>query len=616
VPDPLERLKSALADSYAIEREIGSGGMATVYLAKDLKHHRQVAIKVLRPDLAAALGSERFLREVELTANLTHPHILGLFDSGEADGSLYYVMPYIEGETLRDRMNREGQLPLDDALQITREVAAALGYAHSRDVIHRDIKPENVLLSAGEAVVADFGIARAITEAGEEHLTETGVSIGTPAYMSPEQASGAHKLDGRSDVYSLGCVLYEMLAGEPPYTGPTAQAVLAKKLSEATPRVSVVRERVPPNVEAAIDQALAKAPADRFVTAEQFVEALSAERLSITAHSAVWKRRLTVPVLVSIGVVSVVTVLMLVAWPFTQDPEGPPRLAVLPFDNLGSLDDEYVADDLTGEITSRLTNLSGLFVISRPSALQYKDSEKTLAEIAAELSVDYVLNGTVRVERVIDGVDRARIIPELIRVSDNAQLWSDPITVALAAGDYFRVQAEIAEQVAGALDVTVLDPERRRLAAAPTENLEAHDSYLRGREYAARSYEEQDYRIAIQMYQRAVDLDPDFALAWAHLSTQHSHMWWEFYDRTQERLAMAREAVDEALRLDPDLPEAHEALGWYHYHGHLDYDSALTAFAIALESRPNSSSSIYAIATVLRRQGRMVQALANFERAV
>jgi serine/threonine-protein kinase len=297
--------------------------MATVYLAKDLKHHRQVAIKVLRPDLAAALGSERFLREVELTANLTHPHILGLFDSGEADGSLYYVMPYIEGETLRDRMNREGQLPLDDALQITREVAAALGYAHSRDVIHRDIKPENVLLSAGEAVVADFGIARAITEAGEEHLTETGVSIGTPAYMSPEQASGAHKLDGRSDVYSLGCVLYEMLAGEPPYTGPTAQAVLAKKLSEATPRVSVVRERVPPNVEAAIDQALAKAPADRFVTAEQFVEALSAERLSITEHSAVWKRRLTGPVLVSIGVVAVVTGWMLVAWPFSQDPEQP-----------------------------------------------------------------------------------------------------------------------------------------------------------------------------------------------------------------------------------------------------------------------------------------------------
>ena len=212
--DLLERLKAALADRYAIEREIGAGGMATVYLAEDLKHHRKVAVKVLRSELAASLGAERFLREIEIAANLTHPHILGLFDSGEADGFLFYVMPYIEGETLRDRMNREGQLPLDDALQITREVAAALSYAHSHDVIHRDIKPENVLLSAGEAVVADFGIAQAITEAGGEHLTETGISIGTPAYVSPEQATGDQKLGGRSDVYSLGCVLYEMLAGE------------------------------------------------------------------------------------------------------------------------------------------------------------------------------------------------------------------------------------------------------------------------------------------------------------------------------------------------------------------------------------------------------------------
>jgi serine/threonine-protein kinase len=288
--DLLEQLKAALADRYAIDHEIGRGGMATVYLAEDLKHHRHVAIKVLDPELARSLGSERFLREVEVTAKLTHPHILTLIDSGEADGLLYYVMPYIEGETLRDRMNREGQLPIDDALQITREVAAALSHAHSHHVIHRDIKPENILLSAGEAVVADFGIARAVTEAGGDNLTETGISIGTPAYMSPEQASGAQKLDGRSDVYSLGCVLYELLAGEPPFTGPTAQAIVAKKLSEATPRVSVVRELVPSSVEAAIDQALAKAPADRFATALQFLEALSAERVSEAAPVVPAKR--------------------------------------------------------------------------------------------------------------------------------------------------------------------------------------------------------------------------------------------------------------------------------------------------------------------------------------
>jgi serine/threonine-protein kinase len=493
-------------------------------------------------------------------------------------------------------------------------VAAALSYAHSHDVIHRDIKPENVLLSAGEAVVADFGVARAVSEAGGEHLTETGISIGTPAYMSPEQASGAHKLDGRSDVYSLGCVLYEMLAGEPPYTGPTAQAVLAKKLSEATPRVSVVRERIPSRVEGAIDQALAKAPADRFATAAQFGEVLSVERLSVAAHRTPARRKLTVPVLASIGVVAMVAISMLVAWPFGAEPEGPPRLVVLPFENLGSPDDERFADGLTDEITSRLSNLSGLFVISRTSATQYKDHEMTLPEIGAELSVDYVLEGTVQVDRAPDGVDQLRIIPQLIRVSDDAHLWSEPSTVELAAGDIFRVQEEIAERLAGALDVTLLEPERQRLAARPTDNLEAYDYYLRGNDYFRRSYAEQDHQIAIQMYQNAVDLDPDFALAYARLSIVHSQVWFIFYDRTQERLAMAREAVDRALRIDPDLPEAHEALGYYHYYGHLDYEPALAEFAIARKSQPNSSDLFAATGYVQRRQGRMVQALANLEK--
>jgi serine/threonine-protein kinase len=286
MPDVFDRLKAALADRYAIEREIGSGGMATVYLAEDLKHRRKVAVKVLDPELARTLGAERFLREVEVTANLNHPHILPLHDSGEADGFLLYVMPYVEGETLRERMSREGQLPNDDALQIIRDVAAALSYAHSHDVIHRDIKPENILLSAGEAVVADFGIAKAISEAGGESLTETGISIGTPAYMSPEQASGEHQIDGRSDIYALGCVLYEMLAGEPPFTAPTAQALLAKKLSEATPHISTVRETVPDVVEYTVSKAIAKAPADRFTTAQQFIEALSAERASMAQPRA------------------------------------------------------------------------------------------------------------------------------------------------------------------------------------------------------------------------------------------------------------------------------------------------------------------------------------------
>src|SRR5438874_8681520 len=248
--------------------------MATVYLARDLRHGRLVAIKVLRPEIAAALGPERFLREIELAARLTHPHILPLHDSGQAGGSLYYVMPYIEGESLRDRLEREGQLPLEEALRITREVASALSYAHGHDVVHRDIKPENILLSGGEAVVADFGIARAITQAAGTRLTETGIALGTPGYMSPEQASGGGPIDGRSDVYSLACVLYEMLVGEPPYTGPSAQVVVAKRFTDPVPSVRRLRETIPPALDAAVSKALAKAPADRFGTPVEFANAL------------------------------------------------------------------------------------------------------------------------------------------------------------------------------------------------------------------------------------------------------------------------------------------------------------------------------------------------------
>src|SRR2546427_9964363 len=272
--DLSERVRASLAGRYTIERELGRGGMATVYLTRDLKYDRPVALKVLRPELAAVLGAERFLREIRLTAQLQHPHILTLIDSGEADGFLYYVMPYVEGESLRQRLEREGQLPLDEALSTTRAIASALDFAHASGVIHRDIKPENVMLHQGEPMVADFGIALAVSTAGRERLTETGLSLGTPAYMSPEQASAEPRLDGRSDQYSLASVLYEMLAGEPPCTGPTAHAIIAKRLTEPIPHLGTVR-RVSPAVEAAVTKALAKAPADRFVAAAAFVAALT-----------------------------------------------------------------------------------------------------------------------------------------------------------------------------------------------------------------------------------------------------------------------------------------------------------------------------------------------------
>jgi len=274
------RLKVALSGRYAIERELGQGGMATVYLAQDVRHHRRVALKVLRPELAAVIGADRFLQEIRVTANLQHPHILPLHDSGEADSFLYYVMPYVEGESLRGRLNRERQLPIEEAVRTATEVAAALDYAHRRGVIHRDIKPENILLASGAAVVADFGIARAVAEAGGGRLTETGLSLGTPQYMSPEQATADRELDGRSDVYALGCVLYEMLAGEPPHTGPTTQSVIAKILTENARPILNARPAVPAHVAAALHRALAKLPADRFRTAHEFAEALTKPGIS------------------------------------------------------------------------------------------------------------------------------------------------------------------------------------------------------------------------------------------------------------------------------------------------------------------------------------------------
>src|SRR3989475_164762 len=297
--DHSERVRASFAGRYTIERELGRGGMATVYLARDLKHDRLVAVKVLRPELAAVLGAERFLGEIRLTAQLQHPHILTLIDSGEAGGFLYYVMPYVEGESLRQHLEREAQLPLDEALRITRVIASALDFAHARGIIHRDIKPENVMLHQGEPMVADFGSALAVSAAGQERLTGTGISLGTPAYMSPEQASGERKLDGRSDQYSLACVLYEMLAGEPPYTGPTAQAIFAKRLTEPIPHLGTVRP-VSPAVEAAVTKALAKTPADRFATTGAFGAALTAG--STRATHARWRVAGTaVAVLIIIG---------------------------------------------------------------------------------------------------------------------------------------------------------------------------------------------------------------------------------------------------------------------------------------------------------------------------
>ena len=317
---PTDRLSQALSDRYRIERELGQGGMATVYLAHDVRHDRNVALKVLRPELAAIVGADRFLQEIKTTANLQHPHILPLHDSGEADGTVFYVMPHVEGESLRDRLNRERQLPVDEAMRIAREVADALDYAHRHGVIHRDIKPENILLHDGRALVADFGIALAVSRSdGGTRMTETGMSLGTPHYMSPEQAMGEREITAKSDVYALGCVLYEMLVGEPPFAGPTAQAIIARVLTEEPRSLTLQRRTIPPHVEAAVQKALAKLPADRFQTAAQFSEALVNPAFGATAASAVSAGRSAVPpfrrsAVTAVSAVTVVLFAVLAAW--------------------------------------------------------------------------------------------------------------------------------------------------------------------------------------------------------------------------------------------------------------------------------------------------------------
>lgn len=562
----LARLRTALGERYTLERELGRGGMATVYLAHDVKLHRRVAIKVLRPELAAALGPDRFLREIEIAAQLTHPHILSLHDSGAAEGLLYYVMPYVDGESLRDRLIREKQLPLEDALQITYEVADALSHAHNLGLVHRDIKPENILFQAGHAVVSDFGIARAISVAGGEKLTDTGIALGTPAYMSPEQGAASGELDARSDIYSLGCVLYEMLAGDPPFTGTNAQGILARKSLEPAPHLRPVRDTVPAQVERMVLKALARVPADRFQGATQFAEALgSTVVVPVPAWQRILRRRGF-----QVGLGATVLFAAAVLWLWSRSSPrasssavSRPKVAVLPFENLGSPEDEWYADGITEEVTSRLAQVSGLGVISRTSAIQYRGTHKALPQIGAELGVQYVIEGTIRSERLPGGARQVRVTPQLIRVSDDTHLWADRYTANMERGGIFTVQADIAEHVAQALDVTLLESERHNLRAQPTQNLEAYDAYLRGNQYAHGGWLiPTDARAAVEMYRRAVTLDPRFAEAHARLSLQYSQMW---NGTDDSALALAQRHAERALTLNPNLAWGHLALANYYY---------------------------------------------------
>jgi len=522
-------LATALAGRYTFERELGQGGMATVYLAQDLRHERPVALKVLRPELAASLGPERFLREIKLAARLQHPHILSVIDSGEADGRFWYTMPFVDGESLRDRLRRVGQLPLAEAVRITREAAQALDYAHRQGVVHRDVKPENLLLTGdGNTLVADFGIARALGAAGEDGLTGTGMAVGTPAYMSPEQAGGERIIDGRTDVYALGAVLYEMLAGEPPYTGPTAQAIIAKRFSDPVPSVRRIRSTVPESVDRALLRSLALTPAERCATVGAFAGELGPGVSDSKPEKATGWGRNRLAATLALGIAIVLAVLF--AWRRSgpepvASADTAKRVAVLPFENLGDSADAYFSDGLTDAVRGKLASVPGLQVIASTSTSQYRGSAKPPRQIASELGVRYLLVGRVRWDKRGGGASRIEVSPELIELAKAGApttRWQEPFDAALT--DVFRVQSDIAARVASALDVALAAGTRSQLAARPTASLAAYDAFLKGQQEERRFGSLGVGRKALTYYEQALALDSSFAPAWARLSQVRSRL--------------------------------------------------------------------------------------------
>ena len=573
-----DRLRSTLAGRYQVEREVGRGGMATVYLAQDLKHGRPVALKVLHPELAASLGSERFLREIQIAARLQHPHILPLYDSGQAGELLYYVMPFVEGESLRDRLTREKQLPIEDAVKVGRDIAAALDYAHRHGVVHRDIKPENVMLHEGEAIVTDFGIAKAVSAAGGESLTQTGMAVGTPAYMSPEQASGEREPDGRSDIYSLGCVVYEMLTGSAPFTGPTVQAIIMKRFTEPVPSVRATRSTVTAELEQVVSKALAKDPIDRFQTANLLVQGLGSPKV-VTPPNAT-------PL----------------ATPLTTTKKS---IAVLPFADMSpQKDQDYFCEGIAEEIINALSKIEALHVASRSSAFAFK-GHQDVRKVGEQLGAGTVLEGSVR-----KAGNRLRISAQLVKVADGYQLWSERYDRELE--DVFAIQDEIAENIVKALRVVLSDREKRAIEKAPTANVQAYEFYLRGRQYF-HQWRKKGVEYARRMFERAMDIDPDYALAHAGAADCCSalYTWW---DASKPNLEGADSYSRRALALDPELAEAHEARGLA-LTLRKQYEEAEAEFQEAIRLNPKLFEAHYFFARACLAQGKYEQAAKLFEQA-
>ena len=604
--DLKRRLQTIVGDVYRVEDELPGGGMSQLYTATEASLGRKVVIKLLPPELASEVSAQRFQREISLTAHLQHPHILPILSAGSRDGLLYYVTPYVAGESLRQRLERDGKLAESHALRILREIADALAYAHQHRVVHRDIKPENILLTGDHAVLADFGVARALEEAGGPRLTATSTYVGTPGYMAPEQLAGERHADATADVYALALVAYEMFSGKAPFAGKSGQNLVAAHFTETPPPLTDTS----PRVSAAIAKALSKSPTDRFPTAVEFRDAIAVSGDPERRATRVSRRTM-----VFAGVAALL-LLGIGAWRFVitrGSNAGAERkmLAVLPFENMGPAEDQFFTDGITEELTSRLASLHELGVISRTSSNQYRKTTKSLKQIGRELGVQYVLEGSVRWDKAANGPGRIRVTPQLIRVSDDSHIWADHYDAP--AADIFAVQGDVAEKVTRALDVTFGGAEGKELNLKPTENFDAYAAFLRGQEFAAMSFEPAMLDSAVALYKKAIALDPKFALAYAALARVRGNQY--FNDQVASRLPDMKAVVDTALRLDPNLPEAHIALGSY-YLAIFDRDRAAAEFEWVAARRPNDPAVMGRLAAIDARRGHYSEATARSVKAI
>jgi len=616
---------------YEILGLIGAGGMGEVYRARDTRLGRDVAIKVLPAQVAADPDRlRRFEQEARAVAALDHPNILAIHDIGSHEGAPYIVTELLEGESLREKLTGS-PLPPRKVLGVAIQVASGLAAAHEKGIVHRDLKPENIFVTRdGQAKILDFGVAKLVPkrEQAERSVaptvlegTDPGIVMGTAGYMSPEQVRG-QSVDHRSDIFSFGCVLYEMVTGRRAFARATAADTMAAILTEEPPDPSGIHQAVLLPLSRVIAHCLEKQPEERFESARDLAFELRAiladtgPAKPATITTSTRRRRVVGLALAAVTVLVAAGVLVLRLKPAGQSARAakPPKIVVLPFENLGAPEDAYFAAGMTEEITSRLANVQGLGVISRTSATEYTRRGKTVKEIGSELGVDYVLEGSVRWERGAGRESRVRITPQLIRVTDDTHVWADRYERVIA--DVFAIQSEVAENAVKAMGVALLPREQTRLKEVSTNDMEAYDLYLRGEQLAEGGEDRQHIEGALQMYQAAVDRDPRFAQALAGLATSHLAMYWNYYDRSQERLVKAKEAADCAVELRPDLAETHTALGFYFYWGLLDYPRALSEFSAALKLQLNSSDALAAIGFVVRRQGRWAESADQLSKAL